>query len=84
MINFDIFDIIQTRFNPFRHDELKSGFKFGSKKFITRQCDHNIKWNLPLYPKEVGFLNTVDVRNPDFGPKKCLETRRPNCPKTVH
>ena len=41
-IDFDLYDIIQTHFDQFCHDELKSGFKFGWKMLIKRQFDHNI------------------------------------------
>ena len=42
LINSNCFDIFWTDNNQFRSDELKSGFKFGSKKLIKRRFDHDI------------------------------------------
>ena len=42
LIDFDLFDIIRTHFNRFRHEVLKSGFKFGSIKSIKRWFDQYI------------------------------------------
>ena len=44
----DHFDMIRTCFNQICCSELKSGFKFGSKKLIKRQFDNHIKQNLAL------------------------------------
>ena len=40
-IKFDLFNIIVTCFNQFCGDELKSSFKFGLKKLIKSQFDHD-------------------------------------------
>ena len=42
LIGFELFDINWTRFNQFRHDNLTSGFKFGSKMLIRRRFDHDM------------------------------------------
>ena len=36
--------MIQTQFNRFSHNELKSGFKFGLRKLINSWYYHDIKW----------------------------------------
>ena len=42
LIDFKLFDIIGTCFNPFRRDNLTSGLEFGSKMLIKRWLDHDI------------------------------------------
>ena len=41
-IDFNLFDIIRTCFNQFLCDEIKSGFKCGSKKSIKSRFNHDI------------------------------------------
>ena len=47
-IDFDLVAIFWTDNNQFCHNELKSGFKIGSKKSIKSQFDCDINWNLAL------------------------------------
>ena len=48
LIEFDLLNIIRTCFNWFHRDELKSSFKFRSKKSIKTRFDNNISWLVNL------------------------------------
>ena len=62
ILNFSIINC--TRFNWFRCDHLKSGFKFWSKMLIKRQFDHDINWFGDL--DQLDCLSLVNCGS-DFG-----------------